>query len=393
MAPAALPYLRFVFASDAFKGTLSSPQTAAYLQGAARDYFPDCECVGIPMADGGEGTATALVAACGGRMCGVDVHDPLGRPIHASYGLLEGNRAVIEMAAASGDQLLLPEETNPLGASTYGTGELISDALAKGCRDITIALGGSAAADGGMGCMRALGARFLDQDGVELMGTGHDLAQVRSIDLSLFRLYVGETHFRVMCDVPNPLLGQEGTASLYAQGESCLSEGQVQELEAGLASYADVLDQTFGRASGQSVRDVPGAGAAGGLGAAAMAFFAAQLQSGIASVLDLVGFDRILSGAALCVTGEGSFDARSRGSKVVAGVAAACKAAGVPCVALVGEIGDGASAAKVPGLTAIVPTMEEPMSQDQAIMDADRLYVRAAERLFSILSLGAGFGA
>ena len=392
MAANAVSHMRFVFASDAFKGTLSSPQTAAYLQGAARDYFPDCECVGIPMADGGEGTATALVAACGGKMRGVDVHDPLGRPVHATYGLLQGGRAVIEMAAASGDQLLQPDEKNPMMASSYGTGELISDALAKGCSDITIALGGSAAIDGGMGCMRALGARFLDENGVELMGTGRDLAKVRSIDLSVFRLYVGDARFRVMCDVTNTLLGESGAVSQSAQTAG-LDPQDATKLEEGLANYADVLDQVFGRASGASVRDVSGSGAAGGLGAACIAFFSAQLQSGIASVLDLVGFDRILDGAALCVTGEGSFDAQSSAGKVVPGVAAACKAAGVPCVALVGSIGDGASAANVPGLTAVMPTIEEPMSLDDALLVSDKLYVRAAERLFALVALGAGIGA
>lgn len=387
----ASPY-RFVFASDSFQGTLSSSQTASLLQNAARDQFADCQCVGIPMADGGEGTAEALVAACGGELRGVDVHDPLGRPIRASYGLLGDRRAVIEMAAASGQQLLMPEERDPLMTSSYGTGELISDALAQGCDDVTIALGGSAANDGGMGCMRALGVRFLDENGAELAGVGRDLALVRSIDLSLFRLYVGETRFRVMCDVRSPLLGEEGATLGHAASRGATDE-VARELERGMARYADVLDAVFGRASGVSVRDQPGSGAAGGLGAACAAFHSARLDGGIESILELVRFDDILATADLCVTGEGRLDGHTGVGKVVSGVAAACARQGVPCVAIVGEVERGDLPPVVRSLTAVVPTVESSGAGEEALDHAEELYVRAARRLFSLVAVGAGLGA
>lgn len=381
---------RFVFASDAFKGTLSSAQTAALLEDAACARFPDCDCVGVPMADGGTGTVDVLIAACGGEKRNVSVHDPFGRSIRASYGLLSGERAVIEMAAASGDRLPAPKERDPLAATSYGTGELISDALARGCSDITVALGDSVAIDGGMGCMRALGVRFLDEDGSELFGGGRDLARVHSVDLTLFRLYVGTARFRVMCDEKIPLLGPNGAVSSCA-GLDGVDPQSVQALERGMESYASVLEGEFSGVGLAGVRDVPGAGAAGGLGAACAAFLSARLESGIESVLDIVGFDELLEGADLCITGEGRFDARSTSGRVVAGVAGACEQHDVPCVAIVGGIGDGASASGVRGLSAVMPAVDAPMSLDEAANRAEDLYARAAERLFALLAVGESY--
>ena len=376
---------KFVFASDSLKGTLTSSEAAHLLERAARRHFPGCECVRVPMADGGDGTVEALVEACGGELRRVRVAGPLGNPVDAAYGMLPGGRAVIEMAAASGLPLLARGERNPLLASTYGTGELICAALDDGAQDVTLAIGGSATNDGGMGCMRALGARFLDAGGYELAGRGADLALVESIDLTGFDPRVSDAEFRLMCDVDNPLVGPDGASVVYGPQKGATPE-VVARLDAGMANYARVLARTFDRSF-----DVPGAGAAGGLGAGAMAFLGARAESGIARVLELVGFSEILEGASLCVTGEGHADAQTARGKVVAGVAAACASACVPCVAVVG--GMSSDATDLPGLSAVVPAAIDAMSIEETLARAPELYELAAERLFSLLALGSQLGA
>ena len=372
----------FLFASDSLKGTLSSVEAARLLGKAARRHFPGCSCEVVPMADGGEGTAAALVGACGGELRRARVGDPLGRPVEAAYALLPGGRAVVEMAAASGLPLPSPGERNPLLASTFGTGELVRAALDAGARDVTMALGGSATNDGGLGMARALGVRLLDAGGHELAGCGADLARVASLDLSGLDPRVGAADFHLMCDVDNPLTGAQGASAVFGPQKGA-TPGMVAELEAGMRSYARVLAATFGRDF-----DVPGAGAAGGLAAGCMAFLGARAESGVARVLELTGFAARLARADLCVTGEGHADAQTARGKVVAGVAAACARAGVPCVAVVG--GMDAGAADLPGLTAAVPTAIDAMPLEEALGRAEELYALAADRLFSLLALGAG---
>lgn len=353
---------RFLFASDSFKGTLSSAQTAELLAAAARRHFPGCRTQAIPMADGGEGTARALALAQGGRMVHSAAHDALGRPIVASYALLPHGRAVIEMAEAAGLPLVAPAE-----------------------RDVTIALGGSATNDGGMGCMSALGFRLLGAGREELAGRGGDLALVRAIDCSHADARLSRTSFTVMCDVDNPLLGPDGAARTFAPQKGA-DASCVERLEHGMENYARVLERTFGEGF-----DVPGAGAAGGMGAGCLAFLGARAEPGVERVLSLVGFDRLLQDADLVVTGEGRLDAQTAHGKVVAGVAAACARAGVPCVAVVGSVEPGATPPA--GVTATFPTASGPMTLDYALAHATELYAQTAERLFSALAAGARLGA
>lgn len=353
---------RFLFASDSFKGTLSSAQTAELLAAAARRHFPGCRTQAIPMADGGEGTARALALAQGGRMVHSAAHDALGRPIVASYALLPHGRAVIEMAEAAGLPLVAPAE-----------------------RDVTIALGGSATNDGGMGCMRALGFCLLGAGREELAGRGGDLALVRAIDCSHADARLSRTSFTVMCDVDNPLLGPDGAARTFAPQKGA-DTSCVERLEHGMENYARVLERTFGEGF-----DVPGAGAAGGMGAGCLAFLGARAEPGVERVLSLVGFDRLLQDADLVVTGEGRLDAQTAHGKVVAGFAAACARAGVPCVAVVGSVEPGATPPA--GVTATFPTASGPMTLDYALAHATELYAQAAERLFSALAAGARLGA
>ena len=352
----------FLFASDSLKGTLSSAQTAELLGAAARRHFPGCRTQAIPMADGGEGTARALALAQGGRMVHSAAHDALGRPVAATYALLPHGRAVIEMAAAAGLPLVAPAE-----------------------RDVTIALGGSATNDGGMGCMRALGFRLLGAGREELAGRGGDLALVRAIDCSHADARLSRTSFTVMCDVDNPLLGPDGAARTFAPQKGA-DASCVRRLERGMENYARVLERTFGEGF-----DVPGAGAAGGMGAGCLAFLGAHAEPGVERVLSLVGFDRLLQDADLVVTGEGRLDAQTARGKVVAGVAAACARAGVPCVAVVGSVEPGATPPA--GVTATFPTTSGPMTLDYALAHATELYAQTAERLFSALAAGARLGA
>lgn len=375
---------RFVFASDSLKGTLSSADAARLLGGAAERHFPGCSWVAVPMADGGEGTVDALLAACGGEKIRAVVEDPLSRPVEASYAMLPGGRAVIEMAAASGLTLLAPGEHDPRLTSTYGTGQLVLDALERGARDVTVALGGSATNDGGMGLVRALGARPLDAEGIELAGTGADLGRVARVDPSELSPLVAGASFHTMCDVDNPLVGPEG-ASLVFGPQKGASPEIARELDDGMRNWAHVLEETFDRSF-----NVPGAGAAGGLGAACLAFLGAEPVSGIARVLDLVGFDALLSEADLCVTGEGHADAQTAHGKVVSGVAAACARAGVPCVAVVGGMSAGAAA--MPGVAAMLPAAIDAMPLEETLARAEELYALAAERLFSLLELGMSWG-
>ena len=370
--------MRFLFASDSFKGSLSSLKTGELLTKAAQDVFPGCSCHTVPMADGGEGTAEAVILATGGQWVPVKVRGPLGDPIEAGYGLLPGGSAIIEMASASGLVLVPPALRDPRNTSTYGTGELIEKALADGCRDITIAIGGSATNDGGMGCLRALGVQFMDEEGRELEGKGSDLAKVRRIDADGLLPTAKEARFTVMCDVDNPLLGPEGATFTFGPQKGAVPEIR-DELEAGMKNYAEVLLRDLGADTG-----FPGAGAAGGLGAALKIFLGADMRSGSDAVLDLVGFDGLLKDADLVVTGEGRIDWQSAHGKVVAGVGKRCQKAGVPCIAIVGGMGERASD-MLSLVDSIVPIVPGPCSLETAMEQAEELYADAALRTMRLI--------
>lgn len=376
--------MRFVFASDSLKGTMSSARAAAILEEEATRVFPGVACARLAVADGGEGTVDAVVASLGGSRIEASVADPLGRPVEAIYGMLPGNRAIIEMAAASGLPLLTHAERNPMLTSTYGTGQLVLHALRNGATEVTLAIGGSATNDGGMGAMRALGVRFLDASGGELQGTGGDLGRVASIDLTGLDPLVSRASFRLLCDVDNPLLGPRGATRVFAPQKGATPQ-QVEKLEKGMASYAQVLESTLGRAAAK-----PGDGAAGGLGAATRLFLGAESVPGIDWVLEVVGLDHALLGADLCITGEGHADGQSAHGKVVSGVAARCKSAGVPCVAIVGGMDQGALDLMDLGVDALVPTVIDCGDVSEALAHAERNYRLAAARVFSLLAIGEG---
>lgn len=369
--------MKLVFASDSFKGSLGSSRTAELLSAAAREVFGDVETVSIPLADGGEGTVDAVLSSSDAKAVTVTVHGPLMDKVEAMYALFDDGRAVIEMASASGLTLVPEDRRDPLEATSAGTGELLIDALEKGARDITIAIGGSATNDGGMGFMRALGASFHDEEGRELEGRGRDLAKVSLIDLSGLDERLAEAKISAMCDVDNPLTGESGATYVYGPQKGA-DEADLAELEAGMRNYRDrIYDLT-----GIDCDEVAGAGAAGGIGAALFALLGAELRPGIEIMLDLTGFDEALEGADMVITGEGKADSQSLRGKAMQGVGRRAKAKEVPVTAIVGCLGEGWEGLFKCGIERIIPLAHGRTTPDEAIRRAEELYYAAAKTFF-----------
>lgn len=375
--------MKILFASDSFKGTLTSETIITLLTKAARNIFPECDTVGIPVADGGEGTIDALISVLRGTIREVEVKGPLMERVLSRYGLLEGNKAIIEMAAASGLPMVPDEKRDPRLTTSYGTGELIKDALDRGCRDITVAIGGSATNDGGIGAMRALGVKFYDKDRQELLGSGSDLRRVRDIDVSGLHRAVPLAHFTLMCDVNNPLTGADGATYTFGEQKGGTQE-ILDELERGMIHYAAVIKEK----TGVDVNKIPGSGAAGGLGAAFCIFLHAEMKSGIERVLDLIHFDELLEDVDLVVTGEGRIDWQSSFGKVASGIGRRCKRSGIPVIVIAGGMGDKADTIFDYGIDSIITTINSAMALDEAFDRAEELYIGAAERAFRMVKVG-----
>ena len=324
-----------------------------------------------------------LISVTKGNIRKVKIHGPLMEAIEASYGEFDGDFAIIEMAAASGLPLVPAEMRNPLNTTSYGTGELIKVALDSGYRKISIAIGGSATNDGGMGAMCALGVRFLDAEGHVLIGIGSDLQKVRDIDISGIHPAIAEAAFTVMCDVNNPLTGPDGATYTFGKQKGGTPE-ILDELEAGMKQYATIILKK----TGVDIDKIPGAGAAGGLGAALCVFLKANLKSGIETILDLINFNSLLEGVDVVVTGEGRIDWQSAFGKVPSGVGMRCKQKGVPVVAIVGGMGDGANEIIEHGVDSIIPTINGAMDIKEALERAEELYAGAADRMFRMLKIG-----
>lgn len=375
--------MNILCASDSLKGTLSSEKTALLLTRAAREVFGEVHCDSVPVADGGEGTTEAVIAAEQGEIVSVPVHGPMMEMVNAFYGRIDERRAVLEMAAASGLPLVPEDERNPLLATTYGTGELIRRVLEDGYREIAIAIGGSATNDGGMGCARALGVRFLDALGNELEGRGQDLEKVASIDASGIDRRIREAKITVMCDVTNPLCGPDGATWTFGAQKGA-DEAMQHRLEAGMKNYRNVIRDTFEVDPDQ----IPGSGAAGGLGAALMVFCHGEMKSGIETVLDLIHFDERLRGIDLVVTGEGRTDWQSCFGKVMQGVGNRAKKLGIPAVGLSGSLGKDADRIYEEGIESIMTTVDAPMPLAEALERAEELYYQGAIRMFRMIRIG-----
>ena len=375
--------MKLVFASDSFKGTVSSQETIDMLTKAAHEVFGVCDTFGVPVADGGEGTTDAVVHARKGEKVCVTVHGPLMEPEQAYFGKLSETEAILEMAQASGLSLVPEKDRNPLNTTTCGTGELVKAALDAGFTDISIAIGGSATNDGGMGFARALGVRFLDAAGNELEGFGRDLELVAEIDVRGLDPRVANTSFTVMCDVTNPLCGENGATYTFGKQKGGTPE-ILDRLERGMCNYRDVIIRTFG----VNPDETQGTGAAGGLGTALLIFLHAKMRSGIETVLDLIQFDEILNGADLVVTGEGRTDWQSCFGKVMQGVGDRAKKHDIPAVGLCGSLGEGYEKIFDHGIDSIVTTVDGPMPLSEALDQANRLYYQGAIRLFRAVRAG-----
>ena len=371
--------MKIVIASDSFKGSLASIEVARSIEMGILDVFPSCDIVKVAVADGGEGTMDALCQSLGGKVVRIPVEDPIGRTINASYVILEdGNTAVLEMSSASGLTLLTPAERNPMLTSTYGTGQLIDDAIGRGCRRFLVGIGGSATNDAGMGMLTALGYRFLDAEGNELPGAGASLSKVCGIDCSGVSQAVRDSEFIVACDVDSPLYGPDGAAYVFAPQKGA-DPDMVKALDDGLRHYADVVASYTGKipmhggpsCTGETsimkdAASMPGAGAAGGLGYAFVAFFGARLQRGVDMVLDAVGFDSIIEGADLVITGEGRIDAQTLTGKTPYGVLQRASRQNIPVIALAGSVALDDSS----GFTAIRQITPPDMQLSEAMLPA-----------------------
>ena len=345
---------KYVLIPDSFKGTLSSLQICSIVAEELRTAYPEAEIVSIPVADGGEGTVTAMLEAVGGRRMEVLCHGPFMEELQSFYGILQDGTAVIEMAAAAGLPMV-GDRLRPDMTTTYGVGELISDALGRGVRKIVIGLGGSATNDGGCGAAAALGVRFLKADGTPFIPTGGTLHEIEKIDLSDIDPVLKETEMVTMCDIDNPLCGPAGASAVFGPQKGA-GPALVEKLDEGLHHLAEVVYRDLGI----NILSIPGGGAAGGMGAGTVAFFDSTLQMGIETVLDVTNFDEQAADADLIFTGEGKLDSQSLRGKVVIGVARRAKELGVPVAALVGASERDIAGAYEAGVSGVFPINPEP---------------------------------
>lgn len=378
--------MRVVCAPDSFKESMTALAAAQALASGVRRVVPDAECTVIPMADGGEGTVTSLADALDGSLVTVTVTDALGRPVGAEYCLVaERGLAVIEMASAAGLELIPPGSRDVRRASSYGVGMLIRDALDRGARRFLIGLGGSATNDAGTGMLAALGVRFLDAEGRELPPGGAALAGLAALDVAGLDPRLAGCAFDIACDVDNPLLGPRGASAVFGPQKGA-DPAAVAELDAALARWAEVVEASLA----VSVRDLPGAGAAGGLGAAMAAFLPARLRRGVEIVAEAVDLRARIRGADLVFTGEGSLDAQTLSGKTPWGVLEAARAEGVPVVMFAGRISADAAVLHQHGVTALVPIVRCVQSLDEALAAGPDNLAAAAELATRLLVCDVG---
>ena len=374
---------RYLCAPDSFKESLTAMEAARAMAQGIENADHDAEVRCLPMADGGEGTARALVDATGGSMRAVPVHDPLGRPVEGHFGLLaDGTSAVVETAEASGLSLLEAKERNPLIASSYGTGELMLAAVRSGAKRIIVGLGGSATNDAGAGLLQALGVRLLDKNGNDLAHGGAALANLTTIDISTMDPALKNVAITAACDVTNPLTGPTGASAVFGPQKGA-SKDDVATLDAALAHFAQVIDSQLGVA----VNDVPGAGAAGGIGAALKGFLNAEFRPGIAIVIEQSGLDAAAQWADVVFTGEGSIDFQTKFGKTPAGVAETAKRHGKPVIAVAGHIGTGIDELHEVGIDAVFGIAPGAASLSELLADAAANVTRTTEQIVRTLQL------
>lgn len=377
--------MRVLICPDSFKGSATSWEAANCMENGVKKVFPQAEIDKLCVADGGEGTVDAVLHSCPGKKVECIVKGPDGRQVKAHYGLLDDGTAIMEMAEASGLILVDEKKRDALKASTYGTGELILSAIDNGCKKIIIGIGGSATSDGGIDMAKALGFKFLSVDGRELPPGGGELYKLDKIDTSGVDKRIYDVEIKVACDVTNPLFGPNGAAYIYSPQKGATPE-MVEQLDRGLKQ----LDLIVTKQLHINMADVPGAGAAGGLGFGLLAFCKAKLESGISTVLDAIHFNSYLDKADLVLTGEGRIDGQSVNGKVPVGIGLRAKERGIPLIVIAGGIGDQLEAVYDYGICSVMTIVNSAMSLDDAMSNAQILMTDATERVMRMVKVGMG---
>lgn len=376
--------MKIVIASDSYKGSLDSSQANEAMRKGVLRVFEDAEIKCIPIADGGEGTVDAVMTCCGGSYCYETVTGPDGREVIARYGILPDKSAVIEMAAASG--LPLVQDVTPdtvMNSTTYGTGQLIASALDKGCRKIYIGIGGSATNDGGIGMLQALGVSFLDADNREVGFGGKYLDKIARIDISNLDSRIRETELVVMSDVTNPLCGENGAAVVYGPQKGATEE-EIAILDKGLAQFAELICHM----NLPDIRNLPGAGAAGGLGGGLVSFLGAEIRPGIKAILEIADFEKSVQWADLILSGEGRIDGQSANGKVVSGIAEIAGKYNVPVIAICGSVEKDAREIFEKGISGMEAAVCRPVTLEKAMDEAEQNVIDAAERVMQMVKAG-----
>nr|WP_017554875.1 glycerate kinase [Heyndrickxia coagulans] len=373
----------FVLAPDSFKESMTAKEVCTAMEAGIKKVIPDAVCIQVPMADGGEGTVQSLVDATGGKIYHETVTGPLGNPVTAHYGILgDGETAAIEMASASGIHLVTKETKNPLITTTFGTGELIKACLDKQVKNIVIGIGGSATNDGGAGMAQALGVRFLNQNGTVLPFGGGALGDLAKIDMSGLDPRLADVQIFVASDVSNPLCGENGASHVFGPQKGATKD-MVQRLDANLAHYAAVIKDQLGK----DIMDVPGAGAAGGLGAGLMVFANARLKSGIDLVVEYTGLEQKVKEADFVLTGEGSIDFQTQFGKTPYGVAQTAKKHGKPVIAVAGYVGEKIDVLYEKGIDVILGILPHPMELEEALQTGAVNIERTCENIARLVKI------
>ncbi|WP_053360662.1 glycerate kinase [Bacillus sp. FJAT-27251] len=368
--------MKIVIAPDSFKGSLSAVEAALAIERGIHKAFPEAETVCMPIGDGGEGTLETLVAATGGKTKTIQVTGPLGSLVEADYGVLGDNKTcVIEMATASGLALVPPGQLDPLKATTYGTGQLIRQALDEGYTSFILAIGGSATNDGGAGMLQALGLKLLDEQGNEIGYGGGELGKVHTVDASEFDSRISASTFLIASDVENPLIGPDGASHVFGPQKGATPE-LVNILDANLAHWADAVE----KATGIRLHESKGAGAAGGIGGAFQAFFPSEMRRGIDVVIEHTGLHKALEGAQLVFTGEGQVDFQTASGKTPMGVAQAAQKQGIASIILAGSVGRGIDVLYQYGIVSVNSIITRPMTLQEAMENAAELLEFSAEQ-------------
>ena len=375
--------MKVVAAIDSFKGSMTSLEVAAAFEKGVKKVYKDAEFIKIPLADGGEGTVKALIDNLDGKMVNIKVKDPLMRDIDSFYGISgDGKTAVIEMAAASGLPLLSSNERNPLKATTFGTGELIKDALEKGCREFIIGIGGSATNDAGTGMLSALGYIFLDENGNELEPNGENLINIKSFKDDKVMKEVSEAKFLIACDVDNPFYGINGAAHVYGKQKGATGD-IIKILDDGMRNFSNVIEKI----KKTDISNISGSGAAGGLGGAFTAFFNSELKPGIDIITEKIELENKINSSDYVITGEGRIDFQSAMGKTPSGVAKLAKKYGIPVIAIGGSVDDEIGNIYDCGITAAFSIIDSPMTLGEAMdtKNAQRLEEKTAEQIFRLI--------